>query len=115
MLIVDIQRSPGAMALAATASTELAQRVTFASASEMKMAGINWAYVLYCQQQISVPLSSNPTSYSPVADVNSDPRNPVIGVRSFGDGSSAIIQESRMKSSIHRARPFQSVGLRRSR
>lgn len=35
------------MALAATTSPELAQRVTFASASEMKMVGINWAYVLY--------------------------------------------------------------------
>ncbi|KZP30131.1 glycoside hydrolase family 3 protein [Athelia psychrophila] len=57
---------PGAMALAATGSPDLAEQVSSASAREMKMAGINWAY-------------------SPVADVNSDPRNPVIGVRSFGD------------------------------
>ncbi|KAI0314485.1 glycoside hydrolase superfamily [Amylostereum chailletii] len=54
------------MALAATQSPELAEKVYAASARELKMAGINWAY-------------------SPVADVNSDSRNPVIGVRSFGD------------------------------
>ncbi|KAJ6504856.1 glycoside hydrolase family 3 protein [Mycena vitilis] len=57
---------PGAMALAATGSPEVAEEVSFASGRELKLAGINWAY-------------------SPVADVNSDPRNPVIGVRSFGD------------------------------
>ncbi|KAF9219338.1 glycoside hydrolase family 3 protein [Gyrodon lividus] len=57
---------PGAMTLAATGSTEIAKECSAASASEMKLAGINWAY-------------------SPVADVNSDHRNPVIGVRSFGD------------------------------
>ena len=73
------------MALAAAGSPEVAERITEASALEMKHAGINWAY-------------------SPVGDVNSDPRNPVIGeflstlpssrrltflptgVRSFGDG-----------------------------
>ncbi|KAJ7695108.1 glycoside hydrolase family 3 protein [Mycena rosella] len=57
---------PGAMALAATGSPDVAEQVSFASARELKLAGINWAY-------------------SPVADVNSDSRNPVIGVRSFGD------------------------------
>ncbi|KAF7356842.1 Glycoside hydrolase family 3 protein [Mycena venus] len=57
---------PGAMALAATGSPAVAEQVSFASGKELKLAGINWAY-------------------SPVADVNSDPSNPVIGVRSFGD------------------------------
>ncbi|KAH7924446.1 glycoside hydrolase family 3 protein [Leucogyrophana mollusca] len=57
---------PGAMALAATNSTDIAEQCSAASAREMKLEGINWAY-------------------SPVADVNSDHRNPVIGVRSFGD------------------------------
>ncbi|KAF9460487.1 glycoside hydrolase family 3 protein [Collybia nuda] len=57
---------PGAMALAATGSPDLAEEVSEASAKELKMVGINWAY-------------------SPIADVNSDPKNPVIGVRSFGD------------------------------
>ncbi|KAI9461991.1 glycoside hydrolase family 3 protein [Lactarius psammicola] len=57
---------PGAMALAAVGSPDVAERITEASARELKLVGINWAY-------------------SPVGDVNSDPRNPVIGVRSFGD------------------------------
>ncbi|KAH9996153.1 glycoside hydrolase superfamily [Russula compacta] len=57
---------PGAMALAASGSPDLAERVSEASARELKFVGINWAF-------------------SPVADVNSNPRNPVIGVRSFGD------------------------------
>ncbi|TDL21141.1 glycoside hydrolase [Rickenella mellea] len=55
---------PGAMALAATSSEDLAEEVTQASAKEMRYAGINWVF-------------------SPVADVNSEFRNPVIGVRSF--------------------------------
>ena len=73
------------MALAAIGSPDIAERITEASALELKLAGINWAY-------------------SPVADVNSNPRNPIIGsflsicylsrpltssvagVRSFGDG-----------------------------
>ncbi|KAK2466595.1 hypothetical protein APHAL10511_000853 [Amanita phalloides] len=57
---------PGAMAIAATDSTELAEKVAAACGKELKLVGINWVY-------------------SPVADVNSDPKNPVIGVRSFGD------------------------------
>ncbi|KAI1790589.1 glycoside hydrolase [Ganoderma leucocontextum] len=57
---------PGAMALAASGSPELATEVSTATAKELKAAGINWVY-------------------SPVADVNSDPRNPVIGVRSYSD------------------------------
>lgn len=57
---------PGAMALAATGSPAIAEDCSAATAREMRLAGINWAY-------------------SPVADVNSNPKNPVIGVRSFGD------------------------------
>lgn len=55
------------MAMATTGSPALAEEISEATARELKYVGINWAY-------------------SPVADVNSDPRNPVIGVRSFGDG-----------------------------
>ncbi|KAJ7035670.1 glycoside hydrolase family 3 protein [Mycena alexandri] len=57
---------PGAMALAATSSPAVAEHVSHAIGRELRLVGINW-------------------DYSPVADVNSDPRNPVIGVRSFGD------------------------------
>ena len=49
------------MALGAAGSPDLAERVSEASARELKLVGMNWAY-------------------SPVADVNSDPRNPVIGL-----------------------------------
>ncbi|KAH8977419.1 glycoside hydrolase family 3 protein [Lactarius akahatsu] len=55
---------PGAMALAAAGSPDVAERITEASALELKLAGINWAY-------------------SPVGDVNSDPAKPCV--RSFGD------------------------------
>lgn len=48
------------MALAATGSPELAEKVSKATAEELNAIGINWVY-------------------SPVADVNTDPRNPVIG------------------------------------
>ncbi|KAJ7050545.1 glycoside hydrolase family 3 protein [Mycena amicta] len=57
---------PGAMALAATGSPEIAHEVSFLTGKELKLVGINWAF-------------------SPVADVNNDSRNPVIGVRSYGD------------------------------
>ncbi|KAG1774693.1 glycoside hydrolase family 3 protein [Suillus placidus] len=63
--------SPGAMAIAATGNPEYARKCSAASAREMKAVGINW-------------------SYSPVGDVNSDPHNPVIGVRSFGDDPTEV-------------------------
>lgn len=49
------------MALGSAGEPDLAERVSEASARELKLVGMNWAY-------------------SPVADVNSDPRNPVIGL-----------------------------------
>ncbi|KAG2143423.1 glycoside hydrolase superfamily [Suillus bovinus] len=64
---------PGAMAIAATGDPEYARNCSAASAREMKAVGINW-------------------SYSPVGDVNSDPQNPVIGVRSFGDDPKKVAQ-----------------------
>ena len=65
------------MCIAATGSTELAEEINRASGTELKLAGINWIY-------------------SPVADVNIDPRNPVIGPRSFGDskGSPTLLLTS---------------------
>ncbi|KAL0956287.1 hypothetical protein HGRIS_002445 [Hohenbuehelia grisea] len=62
---------PGAMSIAATGSVELAGEINLAIGKELASVGINWAY-------------------SPVADVNSDPRNPVIGVRSFGDDPNVV-------------------------
>ncbi|KZP01871.1 glycoside hydrolase family 3 protein [Calocera viscosa TUFC12733] len=70
---------PGAMATAATGSTQLAEEVAYATGQELAYAGINWAY-------------------SPVADINSDPRNPVIGVRSFSDDPGTVSEFARAVS-----------------
>ena len=48
------------MAIAATGDHDLAELVNTITGREMKLAGLNW-------------------DYSPVCDINSDPRNPVIG------------------------------------
>jgi beta-N-acetylhexosaminidase len=56
---------PGNMALGATRSPELARRVGLAVGRELAAVGIN-------------------VNYAPVCDVNINPRNPVIGTRSFG-------------------------------
>lgn len=57
---------PGNMALGATRSAELARRTGEAIGRELAAVGVN-------------------VNYAPVCDVNSNPRNPVIGVRSFGE------------------------------
>jgi beta-N-acetylhexosaminidase len=58
-------RFPGSMALGATRSTELAREAARVTGSDLRAVGI--------QQDLA-----------PVADVNANPANPVIGVRSFG-------------------------------
>ncbi len=57
---------PGNMALGATRSTELASECGRVMASELASLGIN-------------------VDFAPVVDVNSNPNNPVIGLRSFSD------------------------------
>ncbi|KAF8990263.1 glycoside hydrolase [Cyathus striatus] len=83
---------PGAMALSATGSPDTAFEVSAASAKELKLVGINWAF-------------------SPVADVNSDPRNPVIGVRSFGDGGTAILTGYKHPQDVGRFTVAVAMGL----
>ncbi|WP_106397642.1 glycoside hydrolase family 3 protein [Actinocorallia populi] len=56
---------PGAMALAATGDAALARAAAAATGAELRAAGVN-------------------LNFAPVADVNVNPDNPVIGVRSFG-------------------------------
>ncbi|HEX2314426.1 MAG TPA: glycoside hydrolase family 3 protein [Thermomonospora sp.] len=60
-----LTRFPGAMALGATDRPELAREATRVTGTELRALGIN-------------------QNYAPVADVNVNPANPVIGVRSFG-------------------------------
>ena len=57
---------PGNMALGATGDTDLAFRVAEATASELRACGIN-------------------VNYAPVADITTDPANPGLGIRSFGE------------------------------
>ncbi|MDQ4008419.1 MAG: glycoside hydrolase family 3 protein [Actinomycetota bacterium] len=57
---------PGNMALGATRSTADARTAAAVSGEELKALGINW-------------------DFAPVADVNVNPANPVIGVRSFSE------------------------------
>ncbi len=62
---------PGAMLLGATHSSENANKVGMATGKELKALGINW-------------------NLSPVLDVNNNPQNPVIGVRSFGESPDSV-------------------------
>lgn len=57
---------PGSMALGASRSEELAEKVGKVIGEELQAAGINF-------------------NFGPVLDVNNNPDNPVIGVRSFGE------------------------------
>lgn len=61
----------GAMALGATGDEELAERVARATARELRAMGVN-------------------VDYAPVCDVASDPANPALGIRSFGDDPEAV-------------------------
>jgi beta-glucosidase-like glycosyl hydrolase len=59
-------RLPRAMAIAATRDPQLAYKAGFVSATEARAIGIT-------------------VDYYPVLDVNNNPRNPIINIRSFGE------------------------------
>jgi len=62
---------PGNMALGATGSTDLAYRTGEVLGRELAAMGIN-------------------VDYAPCADVNMNPQNPVVGIRSFGEDPQAV-------------------------
>ncbi|PVH79801.1 glycoside hydrolase family 3 protein [Cadophora sp. DSE1049] len=62
---------PGSMALGATGDAENAYKIASATAETLKSFGIN-------------------ANYAPIADVNSEPKNPVIGVRSPSDNPETV-------------------------
>lgn len=64
---------PGQMAIAAAGSAQEAYRAAYISGSELRRIGIN-------------------LNYAPVLDVNNNPLNPVIGVRSFGESPEAAAE-----------------------
>ncbi|PYH77251.1 glycoside hydrolase [Aspergillus uvarum CBS 121591] len=89
---------PGPMALGATNSTDLAYKVGRATGQLLKHVGINM-------------------NYGPVCDINSEPLNPVIGVRSPGDDpefvgrfASAIARGQRQHSVISCVKHFPGHG-----
>ncbi|SMF87705.1 beta-N-acetylhexosaminidase [Paenibacillus uliginis N3/975] len=66
-----ISRIPGNMALGATGSQEYTYQVGKIGAKELRALGINM-------------------NFAPCLDVNNNPLNPVIGVRSFGEDPQAV-------------------------
>lgn len=62
---------PGNMALGATGSPELAYQTGYALARELAAMGLN-------------------INYAPSCDVNRNPRNPVVGTRSFGEDPALV-------------------------
>ncbi|KAL1956105.1 hypothetical protein VTO42DRAFT_7624 [Malbranchea cinnamomea] len=89
---------PGGMALGATGSADDARRVASATGELLSALGINM-------------------NYAPCCDVNSEPANPVIGVRSPGDDgtyvgkiSSAIAQGLRENGVVPCAKHFPGHG-----
>ncbi|GGP16799.1 beta-N-acetylhexosaminidase [Oceanobacillus neutriphilus] len=71
---------PGSMALGATDNPQYAYKIGLATGKELKALGINW-------------------NLAPVLDVNNNPDNPVIGVRSFGEDAEKVAElgEAMMK------------------
>jgi beta-N-acetylhexosaminidase len=78
---------PGNMALGATGSDKLAYKVGRALGKELSAVGIN-------------------VDFAPVCDVNSNPLNPVIGTRSFGEDPKLV---ARMSTALIRG--LQSAGV----
>lgn len=64
---------PGSMALAAGRDTDAARRAAEITGQELRAVGVN-------------------TNHAPDADVNVNPQNPVIGVRSFGSDPALVSQ-----------------------
>lgn len=69
----EATRFPHAMAFGATGRPEYAQELGRLTALEARAAGINWVL-------------------APVADVNSNPDNPIINVRSFGSDPARVAE-----------------------
>lgn len=70
-LMPEATATPSAMALGATGDPALVRRTGEVVGRELRALGIN-------------------TDFAPVADVNNNPRNPVIGTRSFGESPQRV-------------------------
>lgn len=65
--------TPGQMAVGATGTVDAAATIASITAEQLRSVGINW-------------------NLAPVLDVNSDPENPVIGVRAYGERPEAVAE-----------------------
>ena len=76
MRLFDGERFPYAYTLGAADDVDLSERIASMMAMECREMGIH-------------------VNFSPVADVNSDPKNPVIGFRSFGENPKKVADHVR--------------------
>src|SRR5699024_1692845 len=86
--VTDATAIPRQMGIAATRDLEAAEEMAGVTAEEMKATGFNW-------------------NYSPLADVNTNPNNPVIGVRSFGENTELVSDMT-----VAQVRGYQENGVR---
>lgn len=75
MTVGDCTQLPGNMALGATRSKELAYKAGEVMGCELAALGIN-------------------VNYAPCADVNINPKNPVVGIRSFSEDPNVVAELS---------------------
>jgi beta-N-acetylhexosaminidase len=71
--VSEVPAFPDAMAFGATANPEYAERLGAITAAEARAVGVHW-------------------DFSPVADVNSNPDNPIINTRSFGEDPEQVAE-----------------------
>lgn len=76
MRISDGIEYPHAFALAKTNDTSLVEEVGYAIGSELRDLGIHW-------------------NFAPVADINSNPKNPIINIRSFYESAEEVAEYSK--------------------
>ncbi|MBQ9553558.1 glycoside hydrolase family 3 protein [bacterium] len=67
---------PGNMALASTKDPKYTYDAAKVMAKELKLLGIN-------------------INFAPVVDINSNPANPVIGIRSFSDNPDVVLAHAK--------------------
>ena len=72
--VSSVPEFPDAMAFGATGNPGYAEKFGAITAEEARAIGIHW-------------------NFSPVADVNSNPNNPIINTRSFGEDSTAVSEQ----------------------
>jgi len=75
MRIADGTEYPHAFALAKTNDTSLVEEVGYAIGAELRELGIHW-------------------NFAPVADINSNQKNPIINIRSFGETAEEVTKYS---------------------